>query len=120
MIFRQANYKKWLNAILEPGFSHVCVVIHKPNADVLIDPRIGYTETTVYPPLTDFGYLGKTVRVTRKVSIGRLRGVVGPLNCVEQAKAFLGIKKWWIITPYQLYKELKNGQHFFSSKAKTI
>ncbi len=120
MIFRQANYKKWLNAILEPGFSHVCVVIHKPNADVLIDPRIGYTETTVYPPLTDFGYLGKTVRVTRKASIGRLRGVVGPLNCVEQAKAFLGIKKWWIITPYQLYKELKNGQHFFSSKAKTI
>jgi hypothetical protein len=110
VIFRQANYKKWLNAILEPGFSHVLLVIHKPNADVLIDPRIGYTETTVYPPLTDFSYLGKAVRTTRKVEIGRLRRVFGPLNCVEQAKAFLGISKWWIITPHQLYRELKNGR----------
>jgi hypothetical protein len=120
VIFRTAQYKKWINAILKPGFSHVCIVIHKHNADILVDPRIGYTETNVYLPNSDWSILGKTVRVTRRAKIGKLRGVVGPLNCVEQAKAFLGINKWWIFTPYQLYKELKNGQHFFSSETKTI
>lgn len=30
-------------------------------------------------------------------------------TCVGMAKDFLGINKWWIITPQQLYKELSNG-----------
>ena len=30
-------------------------------------------------------------------------------TCVGIAKDFLGINKWWIITPAQLYKELTKG-----------
>ena len=28
------------------------------------------------------------------------------LNCVEQAKLILGIQKWWVITPRQLYNHI--------------
>jgi len=108
VIFRPAHHKKWLNKILQPGFCHVCVVIHKPNSDVLIDPRIGYTEITVFPPKTDFHCLGETqVQVKRRAPIAILRGAFGPVNCVEQAKMFLGIKDWKVFTPYKLYNYLR-------------
>lgn len=85
------------------------MVLHKPNADVLIDPRIGYTEVTVYPPNTDFSDLGEKITVTVEAEVARLRGIFGLLNCVEQVKAFLGIRNKFIFTPYQLYRNLKNG-----------
>lgn len=111
LIFRQANYSKILNWFLKEGFSHVLVVIHKPYADVLIDPRIGYTEVTVYPPNTDFSNWGEKITVTVEAEVARLRGIFGLLNCVEQVKAFLGIRDKFIFTPYQLYRKLKNGQN---------
>ena len=107
LIFRQANYSKILNWFLKEGFSHVLVVIHKPYADVLIDPRIGYTEVTVYPPNTDFSNWGEKITVTVEAEVARLRGIFGLLNCVEQVKAFLGIRDKFIFTPYQLYRKLK-------------
>lgn len=33
------------------------------------------------------------------------------LYCVSFVKHFLGIKKWWIVTPYQLYCELLKQGH---------
>ena len=109
LIFRQANYSKILNWFLKDGFSHVLLVVHKVNADVLIDPRIGYTEVTVYPPNTDFSDLGEKITVNVEAEVARLRGIFGLLNCVEQVKAFLGIRNKFIFTPYQLYRNLKNG-----------
>jgi hypothetical protein len=41
----------------------------------------------------------------------RTRLVFAPWSCVEVAKALLGIRVWWLVTPYQLYKycEAHNG-----------
>ena len=116
LIFRQANYSRILNWFLKDGYSHVLIVVHKPNADVLIDPRIGYTEVTVYPPNTDFSDLGEKITVNVETQVGRLRGIFGLLNCVEQVKAFLGIRDKFIFTPYQLYRKLKNGKRLFKTK----
>lgn len=33
------------------------------------------------------------------------------LYCVSFVKHFLGMKKWWILTPYQLYCELRKNGH---------
>lgn len=93
------------------------MVLHKPNADVLIDPRIGYTEVTVYPPNTDFSDLGEKITVNVETQVGRLRGIFGLLNCVEQVKAFLGIRDKFIFTPYQLYRKLNNGKRLFKTKS---
>lgn len=103
---------KWLNKILKPGFAHVRVVIHKPHGQVLIDPRISYTYTECYPSeclLTPND--GEThVRYEGLIDIYKMRRFFGPLNCVEVVKGFLGIRKPFILTPYQLYKEVtKNG-----------
>lgn len=41
----------------------------------------------------------------------RVRTIFAPWTCVEAAKALLGIRAWWVLTPYQLYKycEAHNG-----------
>ena len=31
-------------------------------------------------------------------------------TCVSVSKDFLGIRKWWIVTPDQLYKEVQRGR----------
>jgi hypothetical protein len=110
VVFRNADYLSFLNFFLKDGFSHVSVVIHKPEADVLFDPRVSYTEITFMPSNTDMSPYGTAVKVKREIEVTKLRGVIGLLSCVEQVKILLGIKNRWILTPYQLYKEItKNG-----------
>jgi hypothetical protein len=36
-------------------------------------------------------------------------GLRGFISCVSVVKAAIGIKRWWIVTPYQLYKHLEAG-----------
>ena len=43
----------------------------------------------------------------RKITFGLL-----PYSCVEVIKRVLGVRAWWIVTPYQLYKHLKKGKHY--------
>jgi hypothetical protein len=32
-----------------------------------------------------------------------------PLTCVEVAKRILGLRAWWIITPWQLFKFIRKN-----------
>lgn len=110
LLFSNAKIYRWLGWCLKDGFSHIRIVVHKPTCDIVVDPRIGYTEVDAIAKGSSFdGLFEHKVTVKRNVPIMKHRGVFGFLNCVEQAKMYLGIKKWWILTPYQLYKELKNG-----------
>ena len=114
LIFAPAKKYKWLNHILQPGFAHVRVLIHLQYVTIYIDPRIAYNQVSCYPTDEDFPICeGEThVYTERMVDIYKLRRIVGPLNCVEEAKAFLGLAKPFIFTPYQLYKEvIKHGRH---------
>lgn len=35
--------------------------------------------------------------------------VLRPHTCVETVKAVLGIRAWWVLTPWQLYRHLKEA-----------
>lgn len=111
MIFSPAHSKKWLNRFLADGFAHCKVVIHKPGYFMWVDPRISYTEIEVYANVYKINKAPSDthIAVRRLVDPLKHRGVFRLFTCVEQVKAMLGISKWWIVTPKQLYKELRNG-----------
>lgn len=54
---------------------------------------------------------------------GEKRAVYFPrwLYCVSFVKHFLGMRKWWILTPYQLYCELrKEGCDFIFTESEEL
>lgn len=73
------------------------------DADVCIDPRPPWV---MCPNSTV-----QKVTAVRKMPSVREWFHVGPVSCVEVAKFALGIKSFWVNTPYQLFKYIqrRNG-----------
>lgn len=114
LIFAPARKYRFLNYLLKPGFAHCRVIIHKPDYQVYIDPRVAYTSVECYSNCVNaIPNEGETfVQYTGMVDIYKTRRFFGPLNCVETVKGFIGIRKPFIFTPYQLYKEvMKHGRN---------
>ncbi len=96
---------KWINKFLPNDFGHCRVVLHQNQIDVLVDTRMSYLDIRVYEKGVKFN-APVELKISRMVDVSQLRGVFGLQYCVEQVKMVLGIKKWWLVTPYQLYKFL--------------
>lgn len=89
------------------------IIVHLQYVNIYIDPRIAYTQVNCYPigDVLERQEDETWVSVDRVVDIYKLRRFFGPLNCVEEAKSFIGMSKPFVFTPYQLYKEvIKDGQ----------
>ena len=93
---------------MKKGFSHVKVVIHHKDYSILIDPRLAYNDIQCYEGdvIVEAGEGETVVKGKRMVNIYRIRRYLGPLNCVETVKAFIGDTTFWCFTPYQLYKRV--------------
>ncbi len=100
-------------SFLEPGFQHVeCWKFVAPGAWLRFDTSIELTMPEVYahPPWQLQARLNPTcIRIQRLVPKGewRERFYMGPMTCVESAKAFLGVSGFFIRTPWQLFKHLR-------------
>jgi len=99
--------------LMKSGFQHVEVWRRLTNnLWIRCDPSVEVIDVQVYslPPWQILERLNPTViRVRRMVTKGcwRARFHIGPMSCVELAKAFLGISGFFIRTPLQLYNFLK-------------
>lgn len=84
----EVNDIMWL--VVDPG-------MESANAHVVMDP---------VPPWQKSPTEYKVQYVEVAISLRRIRDWfhVGPITCVELAKAFLGIRSFFVRTPYQLYK----------------
>ncbi len=98
---------------LKPGFQHV-EIWKRLDTDLWIrcDPSVEVIDVQAYslPPWQILKRLNPTViRVRRVVTKGhwRDRFHIGPMSCVELAKAFLGISDFFIRTPLKLYNFLR-------------
>ena len=109
LIFGEAKHLVWLNRFLKKGFSHVSIVVHYPHYSVFINPRLAYNEVQCFAGDVKIEPAeGETVlRGDAMVDIYKIRRLLGPLNCVETVKAFIGERSFWCFTPYQLYKRIK-------------
>ena len=99
----------WWSKLLKKDYKHVFAVKFDGLFWVKMDLTLGWTEYGVlaydYKDTIDDVIQGKAryqyVEVWRKT---RYRRLFAPWTCVEMMKSLLGIKAWWILTPYQLYK----------------
>ena len=99
----------WWTLFLKKGFYHCALLLGNGREWVLIDPLVHFTDlivlknTPVLQALKAKGYrLVRTTPVIPPVTSVRFR----PLTCVEIIKRFLGINRFEIWTPYQLFKFL--------------
>lgn len=100
---------RWLQW-LKKGFQHVALVRLEYGKiwNVIQD---GQTHLSIKPYLVEdhpclesiFGADCTIIAVDPEIQ-ERYRGHICWFNCVEVCKAVLGIRKFWVFTPYQLYR----------------
>lgn len=114
--YRRPDARRWWGRYLAPGFHHV--ELWRPtqfgptSEDVfwtIVKPAFEFleAETTLdpTPPWVKHPWVTCTQHVTATRRINSIRDsfFLGPQTCTEYVKAALGIRNFWVRTPYQLY-----------------
>lgn len=106
----------WFWKLLKPGFGHVQTWVLTLQGWVQIDGCLEVLCVNTYErapwELAKAEYNPTFVGVQRSVESGRIREPfhIGPITCVDLAKAALGIRAPLVRTPYQLYRYLRREQ----------
>lgn len=117
VVYTESRNPLGINRWLKPRFQHVELwkrVPYGPEPDdqfwVRVDP--GLEMMTVDVRMEVEPHWGHVVAMQRVMTAAPLRRVrswfhVGPVTCVELAKALLGINHFWLRTPWQLFKYIR-------------
>ena len=114
VVFKNAvGQEHWLAPLLKDGFTHCGVAVEAEDYWVFVDPNPDCIRFRV-PALKNFDiakyFQDQGFAVVELETTGA--EVKVPLvvsNCVGVVKTVLGIRKPFIITPYQLYKYLRRN-----------
>lgn len=102
--FNSAGQVEWYWRLLKAGFWHVAITLHTREGDVYVDPRMAYV--SVRRGTTSIG--GHEQKVQASVPLSSPPwGVLMPATCVSIVKSILGIRAWWVLTPWQLAKYIE-------------
>ena len=111
LIFTEVKRQRWWDRLLKPGFNHVYAMRWDGFNWLIVNPRSDFLSVEVSTicdhNLRDLaiGEATATVGVLCEIPKGRLRSrfFAGPVTCVEVVKSLLGIRAWFLFTPWQLY-----------------
>jgi len=115
LVFTNQTELPWLR-FFKKGFRHCFVIIHDGNSWISIDPMANYMEVLIHELPEDFdlpewlenrGHSVVKANLTRNI---KRSAPIMIFTCVEACKRILGIHKWSIFTPWQLYKYLEQQQ----------
>ncbi len=116
VIFCDAQGRGWWDVIFRtrPGFSHVYALRWDGFNWLLFNPAVAYTEVAIMSStsenalqsMVEPGATIVEVEAFRKPDRIRGRWWTGPMTCVEQLKALLGLPVGRVWTPWQLYRYL--------------
>lgn len=116
MVFCDGRRRHWWDRVFRTptGFSHVYALRWDGWNWIRVNPHIAYTDVAILPVavenalhvLVEPGSTVLEVEAFRNEDQVRGRWWVGPMTCVEQIKALLGLPVGWIYTPWQLYRYL--------------
>ena len=104
---------KWLR-ILKPGFRHCFAVLETQGRWVIYNPLSHHTEIMVLDGLTALALIerfrarGDRVVPWRLTRVDKKPAPFGVYTCVEALKRVLGIHARRVVTPWNLFKFLKN------------
>lgn len=111
VVFSGKSDWPWLK-FLRPGFRHCFVIVHDGTRWLSLDPLLQHTELKVHDVPPDFDLPGwLTARGNRVMAapLNRVHTKPAPVmvfTCVEAVKRVLGLHKWAVMTPWQLYRHL--------------
>ena len=96
--------------LLKPGFRHCFVALNDGRHWITVDPLLQQTEIAVAPVPPEFDLAAffraqgcRTLTVPLRPA-PRRPCLPLPLTCVETVKRVLGIRAWWLWTPWQLFQ----------------
>lgn len=112
--FTEKTTLLWLRLILPRGFRHCSVIVNDGRHWASLEALSGYSELIVHDVPSDFDLpqrlreqgmvvVPATLRRDAKAKKPRLFSV---FTCVESVKRVLGLRKFFVLTPGQLYKHL--------------
>ena len=116
IIFTESGSENWLIKRLRKPYQHVLAIKKSPGKRfwIVINPIISFTYVDIVP-VKDFPDIESLVDKNAVIVpytasiIDKSRHTLCVINCVEIVKSLLGIRAFWIWTPYQLYKYIKKG-----------
>lgn len=113
----QSFYEKlirWAFGRLKKGFAHVSLWIPKKDESGMIEVNCCSNNLFVNEiSNSEFVFFLALPEITHLKTVQKDDGIKpkGLITCVSMAKHFLGINKWWIITPWQLYQYIERKNH---------
>lgn len=119
VVFEHDSSLWWLR-FLKPGFRHCYLLLpfsNQPRQWLEINPMSDQIFVFLHSNTLNLDYIyhlqlchNLQILPVKFVSAPPKCAPLAPFTCVEFVKRILGIHKWNIITPYQLYKYLYNTQ----------
>ena len=115
IIFEHGDMPYWWAKYLQSGFRHCWALRWDGFNWIAYHPRLGHTDIEILPygSYDDIENIcidtNCSVIIHAKVfrESNRIRSPwPTAVTCVEQIKALLGVRKWFLFTPYQLFKYL--------------
>ncbi len=111
VVFSGKSDWPWLK-FLRPGFRHCFVIVHDGTRWLSLDPLLQHTELKVHDVPPDFdlpGWLTARGNRVMPAPLDRSHNKPAPVmlfTCVEAVKRVLGLHRWGVLTPWQLYRHL--------------
>jgi hypothetical protein len=109
VIFKNTGVVTWFSRFMDPYFRHVLVVTKSDYGHFLIvtDSKGGNisTEMESLMPIREL-YPDDVILEFNSIVHEKIELIPCIPTCVSFVKAILGIRKWGIFTPYQLYKHI--------------
>lgn len=104
----------WLH-FLKPGFRHCYALLNDGKKWMSIDPLSSYTDIQIYHHIAPSFDLPSWLSnqghkvIQSRISKSKIKSMPPMIfTCVEAVKRILGVRNFKILTPWQLYKYLKN------------
>lgn len=110
--FKDAETKHWIQRLLQKGFEHCYAFKTSPGGQfyIVLDSSFSHLGVDLLAVNEEnFNTLtnnSKFVKIIVTYDVTRTRGGICHFNCVEVVKALIGVKGFFIFTPYQLYKRV--------------
>lgn len=104
--------RPWLR-ILRPGFRHCYALLHDGRRWLSVDPMLNHMELRVYDHVPEDFDLPQWLRARGQIVVEapvdhsrRRPAPFAVFTCVEAVKRVLGLHRFSIMTPWQLYRHL--------------
>lgn len=107
LLYRDVSSGWWWNW-LKPGYQHVQAIQRIGPYWLRVDPHLEFTDIDLVrsdapPHQLVQGCIVQRVVALRRLQRMRVPLILAPATCVEMVKELLGIRAWWMLTPWQLF-----------------